>query len=244
MTGLYELIGEFQKHFREYLETRLDAKTLSTERERSRAFAKVNKLELTAFKQLVLANKSSFVEDFGRKAHNLPTWLDDLVEIRNKVAHYDEIDFEDRREAIRLIRKISGFAKLPTPYLDAEAVKQRASETERKGTVRDNMRISNSDLDRLLGDFPTLSLKRTQDEYRVYREGIGRGSIWIANQRDGYRIVTTGVTNGLKSEIESLTSKKALTMRDRDHLWWKDLTLDQVRGVFKALEKTPCPRLS
>ena len=98
--------------------------------------------------------------------------------------------------------------------------------------------VRDPELDRLISDFSTLSLKRTQHEYRVYREGTGPGSIWIARQRGGYRIVTTGVTNSLKSEIEKLTGKKAGTMRDRGHLWWKGLTLDQVRAIFTALEKT------
>jgi hypothetical protein len=150
------------------------------------------------------------------------------------VAHYDEVSLEDRDEAVRLIRKISEFANLSTTYLDAAPVKVPE---DRKGTSRTNELMRNSDLDSLIADFPMLSLKRTQGEYRIYKEGNGRGSIWIAKQRDGYRIVTTGATNSMKSEIERLSGKVALTMRDRDHLWWKGLTLDEVRSVFMALER-------
>lgn len=236
MSDLYTLIGEFQNYFRRYIAKKLELEILSNEQERARSFANRNKLELSSFKQLVLSNKSAFLDDFGKKAHSLPTWLDDLLEIRNKVAHYDEVSIEDKQEAIRLIGKISEFANLPTPYLVATPDTGTAGfppkkSSKTKGSLRDPQ------LDRLIAEFQRLSLKRTQDEYRIYKEGSGRGSIWISKQRDGYRIVTTGVVNSLKSEIERLTSKKALTMRDRDHLWWKRMTIDEVRGVFAVLEK-------
>lgn len=93
------------------------------------------------------------------------------------------------------------------------------------------------ELDSLANEMPMLSLGPTKDEYRFSREGVGRGSIWVAKQRGGYRIVTTGSANTLKPEIERITGQKALTMRDRDHLWWKGLSIDDMRSVLEAFQK-------
>jgi hypothetical protein len=93
------------------------------------------------------------------------------------------------------------------------------------------------ELNSLANEMPMLSLRPTKDEYRFSRKGAGRGSIWVAKQRGGYRVVTTGAANALQPEIERLTAQKALTMRNRHHLWWKGLSLDMMRNVLEAFQK-------
>lgn len=236
MLQLYRLIGEFQDHFREYLVGKLDSRTIDYELQRSRESVGRRKLELASYKQLVLSNKSVFLDDFGKKTHNLPTWLDDLLEIRNKVAHYDAISAEDKDEAVRLIKKISELAGLDTSYLND---RPRLEKLEGKPQTRQEPTslVQAPELDALVSEMPKLSSKPTKAEYRVFRDGVGRGSLWIAKQTGGYRVVTTGVANSLKPEIERSTGKKALTMRDRDHLWWKGLSIENVRSVLKAFQK-------
>jgi hypothetical protein len=207
MSQLYDLIGEFQNRFREYLVSKLDPRTIEDELQRSREVVGRKKLELASYKQLVLSNKSVFLEDFG-KAHNLPTWLDDLLEIRNKVAHYDAVSTEDMDEAVRLIKKISDLAGLDTSYLK-ETSRFEKPQIKDAITLRPESLIYAPELDALIKEMPKLSSKPTKAEYRVFRYGIGRGSIWIGKQRKGYRIVTTGVTNALRSEIETVTNKKS-----------------------------------
>ncbi len=125
------------------------------------------------------------------------------------------------------------YTERPNPEREIHPMK-RETRTIYTSRVRDLLQLP--ELDSLKSEMPMLSLKPTKNEYRFFRNGLGPGSIWIAKQRGGYRIVTTGITNSLRSDIERLTGKTASTMRDRDHLWWKGLSIDNVRGVLTAFQ--------
>jgi hypothetical protein len=93
-------------------------------------------------------------------------------------------------------------------------------------------------LDEILRKIPTLIVRATQDEYRVFRpDEEGKGSLWIARQRAGYRVVTTGTTHTIDRDIERITGKKSREMSDRAHKWWKGLSEEEVEQVFHVLAK-------
>ena len=100
--------------------------------------------------------------------------------------------------------------------------------------MRDKMR--DQVLDDILRKVPRLVVRPTQDEYRVFRPNEeGKGSLWITRQRSGYRVVTTGTTHTIDSDIEKIAGKKGREMSDRAHRWWKGLSVDEAERVFQVL---------
>lgn len=53
-----------------------------------------NLIDFGNLKNFALKYKDLLKPDFGTQVNNLPTWLDDIAEVRNKCQHYDEIDSE------------------------------------------------------------------------------------------------------------------------------------------------------
>jgi hypothetical protein len=92
-------------------------------------------------------------------------------------------------------------------------------------------------LDEIIAKYPRLSLKRTEGEYRVFKSAEeNKGSLWIANQRAGFRIVTTGTAHIIDPELQKLTGKRGLEYSDRYHKTWKSLTAGTVDNVLKAFD--------
>lgn len=56
----------------------------------------------------------------------------------------------------------------------------------------------------LVSDFPSLEYKPNQGEDRIRKSGV-KGSLWIKNRYDGFRLQTTSeIANILDDEIERL----------------------------------------
>lgn len=98
-----------------------------------------------------------------------------------------------------------------------------------------NFMMQDPMLDDILLRFPKLRVKTTQYEYRVFRsDEEGKGSLWIARQRDGYRVVTTGTAHSIDGDIEQITGNSAREMSDRAHKWWKSLSNNALEKVFRV----------
>lgn len=226
MSKIYDRLGQFQSAFRQYVINRLvqsgiDPKQVAA----SEADCQNLPLEFNELKNIVLRNKELFRKDFGTKVNNLPTWLDDLREIRNKVAHYSEITVEDRNLAEILISKISNLVNLTdSPLKTSQTRSQNAS---RKLLVADSV------LDSILQRYPEFQVKKSLTEYRVYRaDGTRKGSIWIMPQRSGYALVTTGKAQRLDSEIERLTGQQGKERPDRPYKRWTSVRSNIFDPIF------------
>jgi hypothetical protein len=96
--------------------------------------------------------------------------------------------------------------------------------------------MQDPELDNILRQFPGLTFRRRESEYRVFRPiDESKGSLWIARQRDGYRVVSTGTTHSIDGDIERLTGMRGREMSDRAHLWWKSVSLSTLKEIFRSL---------
>ena len=101
------------------------------------------------------------------------------------------------------------------------------------------MKMQDTGLDDILRGFPTLVSEPKENEYRIYRNSNdGQGSLWIARQKDGYRVVTTGTTHSIDNDIERITGMQAREMSDRNHKWGKSLPLGNMEKILTCLAET------
>lgn len=226
MTSLHSIIGEFQEHYRLYLNDRLGKEILDDLTKKKVSIrGGSEQLEIADFAYIARNYKKYLEDDFGDKIHRLSTWFDELKDVRNKVAHYAELSREDKTIALTLIGRINDLAKLKRYSMPKPEVIQRTSTLKQ---------MTDHELETAIKAIPLLTLEVKQAEFRVYREGQ-RGSIWIANQKCGYKIVTTGDTHFLDTYIVRLTGVPGKERSDRNHKEWRCLTLAAVGEVCKIL---------
>ncbi len=82
------------------------------------------------FKSFTIANKDLVRPDFGRKTNNLPSWLSDIADVRNKVAHFEEISGNEATKAWIDMETIAGFLKMSE--LTKELVRLKENKTVAK----------------------------------------------------------------------------------------------------------------
>lgn len=82
------------------------------------------------FKYFAIKNKTLLRRDFGKEVNNLPSRLDDIADVRNKIAHYDPIDQDEATKAWIQMKEIARILKMDE--LEAEIVKLREGKTEEK----------------------------------------------------------------------------------------------------------------
>lgn len=56
-------------------------------------------LDFQHLQSFALSNKEVLKNDFGRKAQSLPTWLAEIVDVRNKIAHFDPVESDEAAKA-------------------------------------------------------------------------------------------------------------------------------------------------
>lgn len=223
MSKIYDKLGGFQTKFRKYVLDRLKMAGVDPNQFVVMEDREGKTYEYKDLKNIVLKNRDLFRDDFGAKINNLPTWLDDLREIRNKVAHYSAISPDDITLANILIDRISDLANLSK---DIELKKpSRKSTSERI--------VSDPVSDGILQKFPKFHVKKSATEYRIYLDdGSGKGSIWIMPQKSGYALVTTGKAQRLDSEIERLTGVAGKVRFDRPYKRWTSVKKEIFEPIF------------
>lgn len=85
-------------------------------------------IDFQHLKSFAIKNKDLFSDDFGKETKNLPNWLGEIYEMRNKVAHFNnDIDEDDATKVWIHLKKIAKLTKMAD--LEIEISKLMANET-------------------------------------------------------------------------------------------------------------------
>lgn len=75
------------------------------------------------FKYFAIKNKDLLKADFGRKVGDVPNWLNEIAEVRHKIAHFKDVDEDEATKAWIHMKAIASLLKMDE--LEAEIVKLR-----------------------------------------------------------------------------------------------------------------------
>lgn len=216
-TKLYDALALFQNAFRTYLvkslkdqygdnwlnnfkESLLSQQVNNLERSLQNNPEPERSVDFQHFKSFALRNKDLIRNDFGNKTNDLPTWLGEIVEVRNKIAHFDEISKDEATKAwihLRAIARMIGENEIEREILDLEKIKFSQKITTVK-QISDNESVF---IKSAVSHHPRLSLKIIGgNHHRIMNTGL-HGSIWIVKRRDDYRTETTGETSNLMNPL-------------------------------------------
>ncbi len=88
-------------------------------------------LDYPHFKHFAIKYKEQLKADFGRKTGDLPNWLGEIYEVRNKVAHYNDAIEEDEATKtwihMRTIARLLKMSELEEELNNLEAAKEQKS---------------------------------------------------------------------------------------------------------------------
>jgi ATP-dependent Lon protease len=90
-----------------YVEALYDNQKEFWRQERRNGKSPESLVDINHFKPLSLKFKDLLRDEFGKKTNRLPTYFDEIIEVRNQWAHLQEIDETDYRRAIENIRLIA-----------------------------------------------------------------------------------------------------------------------------------------
>ncbi|MGI9054644.1 MAG: DUF499 domain-containing protein [Pyrinomonadaceae bacterium] len=165
------------------------------------------------FKFFAIKNKPLLKRDFKKETNNLPSWLDDIADVRNKIAHYDEIETDEATKAwiqMKEIAKILGMSEL-----EAEIVKLREGKSEDKkeesakktsgGTAMPWFRVVEPHLDIRQGrlDESVFAANLSEVALGVGREIYGNSALFFSKT-----FFTTGLKNIARNVIKGLNGKE------------------------------------
>jgi len=88
------------------------------------------------FKSFAISNKEILRTDFGKRVEKLPTWFVEIAEVRNKIAHFDEVDEDDATKAWIHLKTIAKVIK--TPELEAELIRLQENKTAAAAKKEEN----------------------------------------------------------------------------------------------------------
>lgn len=191
-----------------------------------------NVLDFGHFKSFSIKYKDLLLPAIGNKAHSLPTWLDDVTEIRNKVAHFDDVEEDEAIKArinMRQIAKLLGISEL-----EEEILLEASPLQSNFGSRRHTSRAVNIDplIEAEVRRHTRLSFKvNSGDEHRIMHSGLS-GSLWIRPRYRGYRVATTGEVARLNAEIEQLIGPCTGVEDGKGYKFWY---LDESTNVDKII---------
>jgi len=144
------------------------------------------------------ARSTLLKNDFGRKANNLPTWLDEICEVRNLIAHQRDVDDEDLHRCIGTMIRISQMANLKSEE-ELRAVREKIGQEEVKGekTAEKSVPLNTSLI-------PWFRNVRPHDDIQ---KGILDESVFAANLAE----VASGKGREVYTEPETFFSKTYFT---------------------------------
>jgi len=69
-------------------------------------------IDFPHLKSFAIQNKSLLKQDFERKVNDLPNWLSEIYEVRNKIAHFQELDEDEATKAWIHMKSIASILKM------------------------------------------------------------------------------------------------------------------------------------
>ena len=87
----------------------------------------VNLIDFHHLKSFAIKYKDLLKSDFGRDASKLPTWLQEIADVRNKCNHFQEVEERDIRRAFDNMIDIANILKLKELKLEIERLQKGES---------------------------------------------------------------------------------------------------------------------
>ena len=94
-----------------YLDALFNNQRETWENEKKNGKLPENLVDITHFKPISLKLKDLLRTEFDKKVNRLPTYFDEIIEVRNSWAHFQDIEDDDFRRTVDTIRIISTSAK-------------------------------------------------------------------------------------------------------------------------------------
>ena len=199
-TKLYDALALFQNAFRSYIVKLLRGKygddwlskfkgmlysqqLENWERNLQSSSSPESSIDFQHFKSFALNSKDLTRNDFGNKTNDLPTWLGEIVEVRNKIAHFDEISRDEAIKAwinLRTISRIIGEGDLEREISNLEESKLETNDkSQNKSAKRLHQTADKSDFSPL----ETLDIVNCAKE--EFREMVLSHNVYICPAKDG-----------------------------------------------------------
>lgn len=170
------------------------------------------------FKSFAIKNRDLLKPDFDRKANDVPNWLGEITEVRNKIAHYDKsLDEDEATKAwihMRTIAKTIGMTELEEELkkleTEEEAKTVQVAETSPKITSP-----SGNTMPWFRGVTPHLDIKQGRLDESVFAanlaevaSGVGREIYSNAGVFFSKTYFTAGLKSIAKTVIKGLNGKE------------------------------------
>ena len=172
-----------------------------------------SQIDFHHFKFFAIKNKTLLKRDFKKETNNLPSWLDDIADVRHKIAHYDEIEKDEATKAwiqMKEVAKILGMSEL-----EAEIVKLRAGKSEEKITKGTSTSASGSAMPWFRVVEPHLDIKQGNLDESVFAANLSEVALGVGREIYGNSALffsktffTSGLKNIARTVIKGLNGKE------------------------------------
>ena len=194
-----------------------------------------NLIDFQHFKFFVINNKNLFWNEFKNKTNNLPTWLSEITEVRNKIAHHKDVSKDEAIKVwihLRTIAKLIGRKDLEQKFTEPENKKAKPPNTSDQ--THQTRRVQEVFLQNLVAEYPELSLTKNTGEYGVAKSDV-KGTLWIRFRYEGFRIQTTGeLVRRLDQYITEIVGKE-IGINNKGYNYWHVDDFEQLRKITKFL---------
>ncbi|MBB1285247.1 DUF499 domain-containing protein [Flavisolibacter sp. BT320] len=175
----------------------------------------VEMIDYKHFKSFSIVNKDLLKADFGKKANDLPNWLGEITEVRNVVAHYDNLEADEATKAWIHMKTIARLIKMP----DLEAELTRLQDAKPAEAVPHVVEAKPQHSGRLQPWFqvvtPHFDIKQGRLDESVFAANLADVALntgpEIYNNADAFfekTFFTTGLKNVARTVIKGLNGKE------------------------------------
>lgn len=168
-------------------------------------------IDFPHLKSFAIQNKTLLRHDFDRKGNDLPNWLGEIYEVRNKIAHFQEIDEDEATKAWIHMKSIATILKMDE--LETEIKWLREGKTVTPVTNNANNQTGLAPWFRVVS--PHLDIKQGRLDESVFAANLAE--VALGNGREIYSnpivffsktYFTAGLKTVAKSVIKGLNGKE------------------------------------
>lgn len=171
-----------------------------------------NLIDYRHLKNFAVQNKDLLKGDFKRDINKLPTWLEEITDVRNKVSHYQDIDDAESRRAIENMLLIARAINMTELEAEIKRLSQTAPDAE------SNKKKSPADLSPWFSIVrPHLDIRQGQLDESVFAANLAEVALGTGREvyqnaslffektfpTQGLRAVARRVIKGLNGEEDS-----------------------------------------